>query len=104
MKNHPRWCGQHAIDSDLTESCTTIEQAGEWDVVLTVVTGEPLRIWPEHPDIVRVNNEATLTPQEAIELGRALILQGMRGLATADVAVSDETSALADASCEMGVH
>jgi hypothetical protein len=99
MKNHPRWCGEHAVDSDLTESCTSIEEAGDWDVVLTVVTGEPPRIWAEHPDFVRVSDEATLTPQAAIELGRALILQGMRGLELAQVRESDAVSAYESVRC-----
>lgn len=103
MHRHPTWCRAH--DEGI---CTSIEEAGEWDAVLQVADGHP-RIWPEHPGIIRVEDEATLSPRASIELGRALILQGMRGLEvergkSSDFAGSDEESAFAGARCIRGVN
>jgi hypothetical protein len=97
MRAHPSFCDLHNVDSDGTQSCTSVVEVGEWDAVL-VINDEAVQIWPEHPSIIRVEDEATLTPQQAIELGRALILQGMRGLEVerrgpAEITGSDEVSA-----------
>lgn len=106
MRSHPSFCGSHDVDSDGSESCTSIVEVGEWDAVL-VVNDEAVQVWPEHPSIIRVEDEATLTPQQAIDYGRALILQGMRGLEveqrkSRDVGGSDDLSAFADVRCTEG--
>lgn len=87
------WCTAHEIDSDGTASCRTAIEVGDWDATLAI-NDEATLVWLGHPDIIHVDDATALTPQAAIDLGRALILQGIRGLeAGADVARSDSKSA-----------
>lgn len=87
------WCTAHEIDSDGTASCSNTTEVDDWDATLTI-NDEAALVWLGHPDIIHVDDATALSPQAAIDLGRALIMQGLRALETgADVARSDSKSA-----------
>lgn len=57
--------------------------AGKWEIGLSNTDGETtVRAW--HPEILPDETRGGLSPTEAVELGQALMIQGMRGLRTAD--------------------
>lgn len=93
---HPGWCrvdeeGIHVAD-DIT--------AGKWEIGLTAVDGDEPKVRPWHPDFLSDETLVDLPGADAIELGRALILQEMRALNSrtrvrpepVDVSGSHETS------------
>ena len=75
LKTHADFCTDHAEGicraGDLT--------AGKWEVGLSEVDGEAtVYVW--HPEILPDEARGAISPADAIELGRALMVQGMRGL------------------------
>lgn len=95
------WCTAHEIDSDGTASCSATTEVDDWDATLTI-NDEAALVWLGHPDIIHVDDATALTPQAAIDLGRALILQGIRGLESQHVVPSNDLSASASASTGIG--
>lgn len=72
---HAGFCAEHAEGicraSDIT--------AGKWEIGLSGVRGNAI-VYVWHPEIIPDETSGALSPAQAIELGRALIAQGTRGL------------------------
>lgn len=90
MPDHAFWCSPDLHDPE--GICVARDlTAGKWEIGLSDDGTGPV-VYASHPEILPAVERGALTPEDAIELGRALILQGMRGLETARVARSDDKS------------
>lgn len=78
---HAAFCAEH--DPEGICQAGDIE-AGKWTIGLSRCDGET-SVWLHHPTVIPDELAGRLDPREALEMGRALIVQGMRGLTTADM-------------------
>jgi hypothetical protein len=80
---HAPFCTNHAEGICRADDLTS----GKWEIGLSEVDGEAtVYVW--HPEIIPDETSGTLRPAEAIELGRALVAQGTRGLLQGGAAAS----------------